>query len=96
MKKIEIDKELKKILNTQTLLKFPDGCKFTGMTKKKGNMLIPHGLGFGLWPNGHSYKGQYKNGQFDGWGNYITRKLRILWIMEKKLYEWLWRDKIFK
>ena len=72
MKKIEIDKELKKILNTQTLLKFPDGCKFTGMTKKKGNRLIPHGLGFGLWPNGHSYKGQYKNGQFDGWGNYIS------------------------
>lgn len=36
MKKIEIDKELKKILKTQTLLKFPDGCNFTGMTKKKG------------------------------------------------------------
>ena len=52
MKKIEIDKELKKILKTQTLLKFPDGCKFTGMTKKKGNRLIPHGLGFGLWPDG--------------------------------------------
>lgn len=72
MKKIEIDKELKKILKTQTLLKFPDGCKFTGMTKKKENKLIPHGLGFGLWPDGHSYKGQYKNGQFDGWGNYIS------------------------
>ena len=72
MTQIKIDKELRKILKTHSLIEFSDGLKYTGMTKKKGDQLIAHGLGFGMWPNGHSYKGQFKNGQFHGWGNYIS------------------------
>ena len=56
----------------KSLITFPDGCKYTGMTKvnKKDNKLIPHGLGFAQWPDKQSYQGQYKNGKFDGWGHY--------------------------
>ena len=75
MKKIEIDKKLNEILKSGSLLKFADGSKYIGMTKKKGKKLIIHGLGFQEWPNGHSYKGQYKNGKFDGYGFYINPDL---------------------
>ena len=70
---IQIDKKLKEILKNGTLLTFSDGCKYTGMTKpdpKNKDKLIPEGLGFAMWSDGQSYKGQYKNGTFDGWGNY--------------------------
>ena len=70
----KFNKELKKVLKNEALLTFPDGCKYTGMTKtnKKDNKLIPHGLGFAMWPDKQSYKGQYKNGTFDGWGHYTA------------------------
>ena len=73
MIKVNFDKELNKILKKKTLLTFSDGCKYTGMTKKDPkdkNKLIPHGLGFAMWPDGQSYKGQFKNGTFEGWGHY--------------------------
>ena len=75
------DKKLEKVLKNEALLTFPDGCKYIGMTKKdpKDNKkLIPHGLGFTTWPDKQSYKGQYKNGTFDGWGHYITPGLQEL------------------
>jgi hypothetical protein len=75
MKKIKVkfDKELENTLNKETLLTFTDGCRYTGMTKKdpKDNKkLIPHGLGFAMWPDKQSYSGQFKNGTFGGWGHY--------------------------
>jgi heterodisulfide reductase subunit C len=75
MSQTKFDKELEKALKNEALITFPDGCKYTGMTKKdpKDNKkLIPHGLGFAIWPDKQSYKGQYKNGTFDGWGHYTT------------------------
>ena len=75
MNQTKFDKELEKVLKNKALITFPDGCKYTGMTKKdpKDNKkLIPHGLGFAIWPDKQSYKGQYKNGTFDGWGHYTT------------------------
>ncbi len=72
MKKIEIDKELKEILKNGTLINLTDGGKYTGMTKIIKKKSIPHGLGFAQWSNGHSYKGQWKEGKFHGWGNYIS------------------------
>ena len=35
MKKIEIDKELKKILKTQTLIKFPDGSAWFNLNRSQ-------------------------------------------------------------
>jgi heterodisulfide reductase subunit C len=75
MSQTKFDKELEKALKNEALITFPDGCKYTGMTKKdpKDNKkLIPHGLGFAMWPDKQSYKGQYKNGTFDGWGHYTA------------------------
>ena len=75
LEKVLKNKELEKVLKNKSLITFPDGCKYTGMTKKdpKDNKkLIPHGLGFAIWPDKQSYKGQYKNGTFDGWGHYTT------------------------
>ena len=75
MSKIKFDKELAKIIKENPLLTFPNGCKYTGMTKKDPKdkkKLIPHGLGFAKWPDGHTYKGQYKNGTFEGWGHYVS------------------------
>ena len=75
MSQTKFDKELEKALKNEALITFPDGCKYTGMTKKdpKNNKkLIPHGLGFAIWPDKQSYKGQYKNGTFDGWGHYTA------------------------
>ena len=69
------EKKLEKVLKNEALLTFPDGCKYIGMTKKdpKDNKkLMPHGLGFAMWPDKQSYKGQFKNGTFDGWGHYTT------------------------
>ena len=73
--KIKFDKELAKIIKENPLLTFSDGRKYTGMTKKDPKdkkKLIPHGLGYATWPDGHMYKGQYKNGTFDGWGHYVS------------------------
>jgi len=45
MNKIKFDKKLEKVLKNEALITFPDGCKYTGMTKKdpKNNKkLIPH------------------------------------------------------
>ena len=73
--KVEFDKELENILNKGTLLTFDNGCRYTGMTKndpKDNKKLIPHGLGYAMWPDKQSYSGQYKNGTFDGWGHYKT------------------------
>ena len=53
----KFDKELEKVLKNEALLTFPDGCKYTGMTKKdpKDNKkLIPHGLGLAVWPDKQS------------------------------------------
>ena len=73
--KINFDKEIAKIINENPLLTFSDGCKYYGMTKKDPKdkkKLIPHGLGYATWPDGHMYKGQYKNGTFEGWGHYVS------------------------
>ena len=73
--KIKFDKKLHDFINKNLLITFSNGCKFTGMTKKDPKdkkKLIPHGLGYAIWPDGACYKGQYKNGTFDGWGHYVS------------------------
>ena len=44
MSQTKFDKELEKALKNEALITFPDGCKYTGMTKKdpKNNRFLEH------------------------------------------------------
>ncbi len=84
MDKSELKKKLGKLRKTSAKIKNSDGSVFVGMTKKVGDKLIPHGLGFTRWPTNHSYDGQFKNGKFDGFGIY---KSPGLWE-----YSGLWKN----
>ena len=66
MDKSELKKKLGKLRKTSAKIKNSDGSVFVGMTKKVGDKLIPHGLGFTRWPTNHSYDGQFKNGKWHG------------------------------
>ena len=70
--KIREDKKLIQFIKKNKLIEYTNGCIYTGMTKKIGKKLVPHGLGYSAWPDGHTYKGQSKNGKFDGWGHYTS------------------------
>jgi len=80
-----LKKKLKKFRTIKPILTFSDGCKYSGMTKKNNKnikKLIPEGLGYAIWPDGNYYEGQYKNGTFNGWGNYVSpgsHKLTGIW-----------------
>ena len=70
--KIKAQKKLIKFIKDNKLIEYKDGCIYTGMTKKVGKKLVPNGLGSATWPDQHTYKGQYKNGKFDGYGHYVV------------------------
>ncbi|WP_435115332.1 hypothetical protein ACIJYF_04110 [Candidatus Pelagibacter bacterium nBUS_49] len=76
-----LKKKLKNIRNIKPILTFPDGCKYSGMTRKdpkNKKKLIAEGLGYAIWPDGQYYEGQYKKGLFHGWGKYTSPGSHIL------------------
>ena len=79
--------KLKNIKKAKPILIFPDGSKYYGMTKKNPKnikKLLADGLGFCRWPDGQYYEGQYENGLFHGWGQYIVPGSHILVGLWKK------------
>ena len=94
-----LKKKLKNIKKAKPILTFPDGSKYYGMTKrnpKNNKKLLADGLGFSKWPDGQYYEGQYENGLFHGWGQYIVPRSHILVGLWKKGFisegEMHWND----
>lgn len=94
-----LKKKLKKIRKVQPLIILPDGCRYTGMFKrdpKNNKKIIPNGLGYAIWPDGQYYEGQFKNGTFHGWGQYISPKSHTYAGVWKKGFitqgEMIWND----
>ncbi|MDC3000405.1 hypothetical protein OAY25_03710 [Candidatus Pelagibacter sp.] len=52
---------------------FNDGSRFEGQSNKVEDSKLPNGYGKLYYPNGHiQYKGNFKNGLFNGYGEYIS------------------------
>ena len=74
MKKFKNKKKLKEKKKKMLRATFSDGRVYFGQTRKtdKSKKIIPEGLGNVQWPDGQYYKGEFKNGVFDGWGTYTA------------------------
>ena len=71
---------------------FNDGRHYVGEVKRgnKIKKIVPHGIGFMVWPDGSSYGGNFFDGKFDEFGEYEDHKGKKkmgIWRDGKFLYE---------